>query len=363
MQSFLIYLPFILLKIIQKKIIDVKKIILAIVVIIFVLGAIGAYFVMKIIYLPNIQVPEGTVYIKIPTGADYEDVKDTLYSKVIVENRKFFELLADRKEYPQNIRPGRYKINDGMSNNELINLLRAGLQEPLNVTFHNARTKENVAGVVSKKIEADSLNILNLLNDDSFLSQFDKTNETVLTMLIPNTYEMYWNTSAEEFMKRMAVEYDRFWNNERLEKADKIRLSPEKVSVLASIVEHETYKDSDKPKIAGVYLNRLDINMPLQADPTLIWALKDFSIRRVLNEHKNIDSPYNTYKYAGLPPGPIGIPGISSIDAVLNAEDHDYLYFVAKEDFSGYSSFSKTYAEHLEKARRYQRELNKRNIK
>ena len=340
-----------------------KKFILALVIIVFVLGAIGAYFAMKIIYLPNVQVSEGPVYIKIPTGADFEEVKDTLYTKGIIQNKKYFELLADYKEYPQNVKPGRYKISDGMSNNELINLLRAGLQEPLNVTFHNARTKEDVAGTVSKKIEADSLNILNLLNDDAFLSQFDKTTETVLTMLLPNTYEMYWNTSAEEFVQRMATEYDRFWNKERLEKADKISLSPEKVSVLASIVEHETYKESDKPKIAGVYLNRLKINMPLQADPTLIWALKDFSIQRVLNEHKNIDSPYNTYKYAGLPPGPIGVPSISSIDAVLNAEDHDYLYFVAKEDFSGYSSFSKTYAEHLEKARRYQRELNKRNIK
>ena len=341
-----------------------KKFLFIILLIIIIGGLIGAYLGYQAIYAPNVTTGEKKyTLLYIPTGADFETVKDSLYARNIIENEMYFEELAKLKNYPQNVKPGRYRIQNNMSSNELINLLRAGKQDPVNVTFNNVRTLDVLAGRVSDKIEADSAAIMELVTDEQFINKYGKNKETILSLFIPDTYEFYWNTDAEGFVNRMAEEYKNYWNNERTSKAENLKMTPEEVATLASIVEHETYKNDDKPKIAGVYLNRLEIGMPLQADPTLIWALGDFSIKRVLNVHKEIESPYNTYKNRGLPPGPIGIPSKSSIDAVLNYEDHDYLYFVAKADFSGYSDFSKTYDEHLRKARLYQQELNKRNIR
>jgi UPF0755 protein len=261
------------------------------------------------------------------------------------------------------VHPGKYKISEGMSNNALVNELRSGNQEPVKITFNNIRKKEELAGKLSKMLEPDSAHLLEAFNDEDLETKYGFNRENILAMLVPNTYSMYWNTTAEDFIARMAKEYKSFWNDDRKEKAKALNMTQTQVMILASIVEKETPVEADKPIIAGVYINRLKKNIPLEADPTLIWAANDFTIKRVLNVHKQIESPYNTYKHKGLPPGPIDIPSVSSIDAVLNYTKHDYLYFCAKEDLSGYSSFAKTLDEHMKNARRYQNELNRRNIR
>jgi UPF0755 protein len=289
-------------------------------------------------------------------------VLNELTSKGWLKNEQSFDWLAGMKKYPQKVKPGRYRLKDGMSNNALINMLRSGAQEPVKLVLFGIRKKEELAGRVAKKLEADSIAMLDALNHPVQLQKLGLTPESVLTLFIPNTYELYWNTSPEEFLHRMAKEYKNFWTADRKQKAAALGLSQTEVSVLASIVQSETNQPDDKPIIAGVYLNRLHCNMPLEADPTLVWAMNDFSIKRVLNEHKRIESPYNTYKYAGLPPGPITLPTMESLDAVLNAPTHKYIYFCAKEDFSGYSNFAETLKQHMENARKYQRELSRRGI-
>jgi len=249
-----------------------------------------------------------------------------------------------------------------MNNNELINMLRSGNQAPVNIVLHNIRTKPELASVVQEKLEADSLAVIRLLNNSSYLEDYGLDTETVRAIFIPNTYEFYWNTSAKQFFERMYQEYQKFWTEKKIEKAKKIDLSRLEVITLASIVEEETIKNDERPTIAGVYMNRLRKGMPLQADPTVRYALQDFTIKRILKKHLVIDSPYNTYKNKGLPPGPINMPSIPSINAVLHYEKHDYLFFCAKDDFSGYHAFAKTHAEHVRNARKYQKALNKRKI-
>ena len=230
------------------------------------------------------------------------------------------------------------------------------------MTFIKFTTKEVFAGKVARQIEADSAEIVELLNNSTYLESINFNSLTWQALLIPNTHEFYWNTSARQFMDRIVKEYDVFWNASRTEQAAKAGLSKIEVAILASIIQRETTMNDEKPTIAGVYLNRLKRGMRLEADTTLISALGDFSIKRVLDVHRKIDSPYNTYKHAGLPPGPICTPTIQSLEAVLNAEKHKYLFFCAKEDFSGYHNFAKTYAQHRVNARKFQRELNKRRI-
>ena len=318
----------------------------------------------KVFLKPNIWVKDDqTSALYIPTGSTYDDLKTALYEKGIIINRFTFEWLAKRKNLPSNIRPGKYTIHDGMTNVELISLLRSGRQTPVKVTFNNIRTKENFAERIAREIEPDSVEIIHLLNDSVYLKIFGFDNETILTMFIPNTYEMYWNISAKDLMDRMFTEYNRFWNTSRKQKAELIGLSQIEVSILASIVEKETNQNDEKERMAGVYLNRLQKNWMLQADPTVVFATGDFTIKRVLNVHKEIDSPYNTYKYYGLPPGPICIPSIASIDGVLNREIHKYMFFCAREDFSGYHSFAETHAQHTIHANKYRRALDAKNIK
>jgi UPF0755 protein len=232
----------------------------------------------------------------------------------------------------------------------------------VNVTFNNVRTLYDLAGKIGGQISADSAGIINFLSDSANYSDDSFTRENIISVVIPNTYKFFWNTDPEELYLRMLKENRKFWNDERKSKAEAIDLTPAGVSTLASIVDEEVSKSDEKPRIAGVYLNRLKRGIPLQADPTIKFALNDFSLTRILTRHLNIDSPYNTYINGGLPPGPIGCPTIGSIDAVLNAEKHDYLYFVAKADFSGYHQFSRTLSEHNRYAAMYQRELNKRKI-
>jgi len=278
-------------------------------------------------------------------------------------NANSFEWLARQKKYDTNIKAGRYRINRALNNNDLVNLLRSGKQTPIKVTFNNLRNKEQLAGKIASQIEADSLSILNYITDTTFLNKLQLNTDNVACLFIPNTYEFYWNTSVEGFVNRMVKEYSDFWNSSRKKKAAEIKLNYYQVAVLASIVEKEqSIKRDERPEIAGLYLNRLKKRMKLESDPTLIFALGDFTIKRVLNKDKKVESPYNTYKNKGLPPGPICIPSINAIDAVLNASENDYIFMCAKEDFTGYHNFAKTYAKHLINARKYQKALNKRKI-
>ncbi|NMC38265.1 MAG: endolytic transglycosylase MltG [Bacteroidales bacterium] len=300
--------------------------------------------------------------IYIPTGSSFEQVMDSLELKLKIDNISIFKWVAEKKNYPAQIKPGRYIIEKGTSCNELINMLRSGKQVPVRVTFNNIRTVYELAGRVGGRIEADSAQIAAFLSDQENYRSDGFERDNILSVFIPDTYELFWNTGASEFYTRMLREYRRFWNPERIGKAREKNLTPLEVSTLASIVDLEAAKTDEKPMIAGVYLNRLRRGIPLQADPTIKFALNDFGISRILYAHLQIDSPYNTYKYQGLPPGPIGCPSIDGIDAVLNAEVHDYLYFVAKPDFSGYHNFSRTLAEHNRYAAMYQQELNRRRI-
>jgi len=322
------------------------------------------YWLYKTVMSPNVQTAGGKeVVIYIPTGSDFGQVENLLSEASFLINEKSFHWVAQKKDYPENIRPGRYVVKDGMSNNQLVNMLRGGLQSPVKVTFNNIRDVDMLAGRIATQIEADSASISNLLHNQDYINQLGFNNQTIPALFLPDTYEFYWNTDAEGFVVRMFQEYNKFWTEERKQKAQSKGLTPIQVSTLASIVNKETNMSDEMPRVAGVYLNRLKNNWLLQADPTLVFAWDDYSIRRVLDRHKEIESPYNTYKYIGLPPGPICIPSIAAIKAVLDAEDHNYFYFCAKEDFSGYHNFAKTLTEHNRNAIKYQQALNQRGIK
>lgn len=342
-----------------------KKTIISILLIILISGVLGGYWVYKAIYQSNVSLGDKkSQIIYIHTGSDFNDVMNMLYEKNIIVHRTSFEWLAEKKNYKNNIKPGKYRILARMSNNELINLLRAGLQEPVRITFTNIRTKAQLVSRVCLKIEADSIVMGRLLNDNTFLKKYGMNSDNVLILFIPHSYEFYWNTSPEQFLERMAQEYKKIWTEERKLKARNMRFTQTEISILASIVQAEQSRfDEEKPAIAGLYINRLKKGMPLQSDPTLVYANGNFSVTRVLNQDKEIDSPYNTYKYIGLPPGPICLPEVSSLDAVLNYEKHDYLYMCAKDDLSCKHNFAKTLDQHNVYASKYRNALNKRNIK
>ncbi len=309
---------------------------------------------------PNTNLKERVTYsLYIHTDATFDDVVKTLEKDSVLLNINSFVNVSKREEYDNNVKPGRFLINEGMNNRQIVRVLSGGLQSPVNVTFSYSRYLEKIASKVSKQIEADSASIMDKYNDDSFIKSLDIKGRSKYTLVVPNTYEFYWNTSAEGFWKRMKLESDRFWNESRLKKAEMTGLTVDEVVTLASIVELETSKNDEKARIAGVYMNRLKKGIPLQADPTLAYLI-DWNAKRILNQHKQIDSPYNTYMYKGLPPGPICFPATATIDAVLNYEVHNYLYFCAKSDFSGYHSFSTTYTQHLLNAKSYHDALNGR---
>lgn len=332
-------------------------IILSVVILLFaVLGFVGLR-VYRMMMRANVNTPGGEFSLYIPTGAGFDQVKDSLYTHGLIANQKTFEALASYKDCAGHVHPGRYVLRNGMSNNQLCNMLRGGLQTPVKVTFNNMRDVRMLAGRVSEQIEADSASIANYLNDMQNLSELGFTRQTIPAMFLPNTYEFYWNCSASQFVQKMKKEYDNYWNEERRNKAQAQGLTPVQVSILASIVDKETNKTDEMARIAGVYINRLKSGWLLQADPTLVFAVGDFGLKRVLNVHKEVESPYNTYKYPGLPPGPICIPSLASINAVLNAEKHNYYYFCAKDDFSGYHVFAKTLTEHNRNAEKYRRKL------
>ena len=340
-----------------------KLVIILVISILFVFALAFGYWAYRTVMSPNVVTHDGKeAVIFIPTGSDFEDVKATLADGKLLANEQSFSWVAKQKEYPSNVHPGRYVLKNGMSNNQLVNMLRGGLQSPVNVTFNNIRDVDQLAGRIAKQIEADSASISELFHNQEYIKEHGFNTYTIPALFLPDTYQFYWNTDAEGFATRMLQEYSKFWTDERKEQAKNLGLTPIQVSTLASIVNKETNMTDEMPRVAGVYLNRLRNNWLLQADPTLIFALNDYSIKRVLNVHKEIDSPYNTYKYMGLPPGPICIPSIAAVKAVLNAEQHHYYYFCAKEDFSGYHNFAKTLAEHHRNAARYQQALNQRGI-
>ena len=347
----------------KKKLRAIRRIMWIFVLVLAVAVAGGGYYIYKELYEPNVSVTGKQEYIFVKTGAAFSDVVNELKEKNLLINEQSFVWTARQMKYMESVKPGRYLIKPNMNNKELIGMLRSGKQIPVKVVFNNIRTKEQLAERISSQLEAKSYALVNLMNDDDYLNRFGFTGENVLGMFIPDTYEMYWNTSAGQFLEKMSKEHDKFWNDERKNKALSIKLKPVEVSILASIVQQETNMDDEKSIIAGVYMNRIEKGMKLEADPTLVYALGDFTIRRVLNAFKSIDSRYNTYMYTGLPPGPICLPTKTSVDSVLNYRHHNYFYFCAKEDFSGHHAFASTYAQHLNNARRFQKALDRRGIK
>ncbi len=301
-------------------------------------------------------------YLYVSTSMEYEELLVVIEKEKIIKNIQSFRQLADYKQLSQKYKAGRYRLEKDMSINDLVNMLRSGNQEAVKVIFNHIRTKEQLAQKISKQLELDANDLLNLLNDSIFLAQYNLNPETAISIFIPNTYELWWNTSATGFFERMYNEYEKYWNKERLTKADEIGLSPLQVIILASIVEEENYRTDEQARIAGVYMNRLKKGMLLQADPTIKFILGDFSVKRLLFEDLEIDSPYNTYMYTGLPPGPICIPEPSAIAAVLDYEKHNFLYMCAKEDFSGYHNFAVSTRQHAINANKYHRALNKMKI-
>lgn len=314
------------------------------------------------VFVPNVVLDTAHELFYIPSDSGYNFVLNGLEEQGIIADRKSFNWVALKKGYDNKVKPGRYKIPNGLSNNELVNMLRAGNQDPVMVVFNNVRTLDHLSGKVSQYLEADSLDFVEFFSNPDLPSGYGFDAATFTSMFIPETYEFLWTTSPEDFTDRMKKEYDNFWEGERDRKAGKLEMTREEVVTLASIVDEETLYDDENSRVAGLYVNRLEQGIPLQADPTLKFALGDFSRQRILNEDKKIDSPYNTYKFKGLPPGPISIPSVAAIDGVLDYENHRYLYMCAKADFSGYHAFARTYNQHLKNARAYQRELNKRRI-
>ena len=338
-----------------------KKYIIALVLIIIIaLGLAGAFYYLKY-FGPNVT--DKQEYLYIHTGATYQDVYKTIKDEGIVKDTSSFNWAANNMNYISRVKPGRYRLKSGMNNRRFINMLASGAQEAITLNFHNLRLKEEFAGFVSKKIEPDSTAIIRLLDSSKFVEQYGFTTDNVYSVFIPNSYQIYWNTSPEKFFKRMYANYEKFWTPERKQKAAAINLSPVQVSVLASIVDAEALHDDEMPIIAGLYLNRLKKGMKLESDPTVIFAKNDFTIKRVLSKYLSINSPYNTYLYTGLPPGPIMMPSVNALNSVLDYKKSDYLYMCAKADFSGYHAYATNMADHLVNARKFQQALNERNIK
>jgi UPF0755 protein len=335
----------------------------AVIIALLLLVLVGLFFGMRFYrtyFSGNVTSAEKYLYVK--TGSKLEDVYQQIESKHIVDDMESFQEAASKMDLSTRLKPGRYQLKRGMNNRTLINMIKAGNQEPVNIKFQNLRKKEDFAGYLSKELEPDSTAFISLLDSASLVEQYGFTKDNIYTMFIPNTYEMYWNTPAMDFFKRMNAEYIKFWTPERKKKAEALNLTPIKISILASIVDGEAIYDKEMPIIAGLYLNRLSKGIHLQADPTVIFANNDFTVKRVTFALLQVDSKYNTYKYAGLPPGPIMMPSIKAIDAVLNKDNNNYLYMCAKEDFSGYHNFAETKAQHEINAKKYREALDARKI-
>lgn len=338
-----------------------KKFIIALVVIIVIaLAATGIFYYLRLF---GANVSGNQEYLYIHTGAGYDQVYDTIRNQKIVNDTTTFNWAAHNMKYVNRVKPGRYRLKKGMSNHQLVRMLQLGEQEPVNLSFHNLRLKEQFAGVVGRKLEPDSAAILRLLDSANFVGKYGFTPENVFTMFLPDTYTLYWNSSPKSFFLHIYTVYEKFWTPERKQKAAAMGLNPIQVSILASIVDAEALHDDEMPTIAGLYLNRLHKGIKLESDPTVIFATHDFTIHRVLNKYLSINSPYNTYQHTGLPPGPIMMPSVNAVKAVLNYKQSNYIYMCAKEDFSGYHNFTDNVAQHKINARKFQQALDARNIK
>jgi UPF0755 protein len=338
-----------------------KKLTVGIVFLCFIAGAVISYFYFRL----NETVVQQNFTLYIPTGSDQDEVLRILESVEEIEPFTLIPAIAERKNYRGSlVISGKYELSKGMSAPELIDYLRAGNgEEEVRVTFNTLRTLEDLAGKVGAQIESDSISLVNHFLADEVFKKYGFNRDNFKAMFLPDTYSFEWDTSPEEFTQRMASEFKKFWSESRRQKASELGLSQSEVSTLASIVQAEQQSiPEERPRIAGLYLNRLRMGMRLQSDPTVIYALGDFTINRVLTAQLSYDSPYNTYVYAGLPPGPINIPSKQSIDAVLNAEDHKYIYMCAKADFSGYHAFATNLSQHNRNARAFQMALNERKI-
>lgn len=314
------------------------------------------------IFKSNVSITSESAEIYIPEKATVEEVAFLLGQNNILDNERTFLFVAQLKKFRMPSKGGRYVIQSGWSNNEIINTLRVGEEKPVMLTFNNIRTVNELSARMASQLSLDSADVMACFNDKEFISSLGFNSETVIAMFIPNTYKVFWTITAKDLFFRMKQEYTTFWNEKRLAQAKTIGYSPLEVMTIASIIDEETLKSFEKPIMAGVYINRLKRGIPLQACPTLKFALKDFSIKRILNIHKKVESPYNTYTHRGLPPGPIRVPSVNAIDAVLHYTHHSYIYFCAKEDFSGEHYFSKTLREHNAYAQRYHQVLNKKKI-
>ena len=343
----------------------IKKILLAIVFIGLAVAAFFAYYVYNTMFNPNTKFNNDTAYIYVKSTDSYDDVRQQLESLLLDIDK--FDALAEQKKYTSNVKGGRFAIKKDMNNNDIINSIRSK-NLPIKVSFNNQETLEKLAGRIAIQIEADSISILTAMKENAFLDKNNFKQATALGMYLPNSYEFFWNTSAEKFRERMLKEYNRFWNTSRLAKAKALNLSKDEVLTLASIVYEESKQASEQPRIAGVYLNRIKNRWTLDADPTLKFAAyklpkyKNTIIKRVLDVHKEIDSPYNTYKNIGLPPGLIAMPDVSAIDAVLNYENHRYFFFCADAKRLGFHKFAKTLSQHNVNAREYHRYLSSQGI-
>lgn len=337
------------------------------ILIIGVVAAIAAgifiYSKVGLVYESNVEAKGKEVEFFIYPGSTYEQVEEGLFDLGVLIDEPSFQWVAEKKKYPGRIRSGRYIIKDGMSNNDLVDMLRAGNQTPIKLSFNNVRNLPQLAGKLSERLAPDSVEFLVHLTDRATIQKYGFKPETFISMFIPNTYEFYWTTSAEDFVERMANEFKAFWTDDRLAKARLQGLTQSEVHTLASIVQAEqSANPAEWRTIAGLYLNRVKRGIPLQSDPTVIYAVGDFGIKRVLNKHLKKKSPYNTYLHVGLPPGPIRMPDIGCVDAVLNPEKHDYLFMCADASLIGKHHFSKTNREHERHARAYRREMDRKKV-
>lgn len=330
-----------------------KKIIYTVILLLLI----GGGFIAWKIFGPSVNVPEGK-YFYIASGSTYENVRNNLVEKKIISSAFFFDKLAKQAKYPAGVKAGRYEITSGMSLYGLVKMLRAGRQAPVKLVINKLRTKEDLAQKLAANFETDSIDIINLLNNADSLQRYGLDSNTVMTAVIPNTYNILWNSTPGKIFKKLFDEQEKFWNESRKQKASALNMTPQQVYTMASIVEEETNAEEDKGKIASVYINRIETGMKLEADPTVKFAMRDFGLKRILNVHLTYPSPYNTYQHAGLPPGPICTPSTKTIDAVLNAPQTNYIFFVAKPDFKGLSNFAATYSEHLVFANAYRQALD-----
>jgi UPF0755 protein len=333
-------------------------------VLVSTLVATFTFYFWQVANSPNLNVDGKKTYVLyLEKGANYQTVLDSLHKHKIIHSEVSFGFLSKLMKYREKVKPGRYEIPANSGNKEILSKLRAGLQDPVRLTFNNIRTKADLAKKLGTKFKFSTDELLALMNNEEVCSKYGFSSETIMCMFLPDTYFIYWTSTPQEFLDKMKSEYDKFWTKDRLAKANSINMTPVEVAIMASIVQSETNKKDEMPIVAGAYVNRIAQNMPLGADPTVKFAVGDFSLKRILNKHLSVQSPYNTYINTGLPPGPIALPERVALESVLDYQKHNYVYFCAKEDFSGYHNFAVTYSDHLKNADIYQKALDARGIK